>query len=340
VVASQRSANFFSAGTGAAGYPTVDVGVDPGLAGAGYRGTVADLDLRQLRSFLAVAEERNITRAATRLHLAQQAVSVHVQQLERALGVTLFVRTSRGVLLTAAGEALVAGGMPVLADLDALMERVRAVARGQAGRLRLVCKPHATAEFAVEVVEAMEKAVPGIELDLVTVSTLPEELELLTRGAVDAGFLWLPVGDDRLRHAEVRVDPRMVALPVGHRLTGRAAVSLADLADEPVVTARAVVADEVVRHWLVEPRPDGRAAVRGPAAERTEDRLLLVARGRGVWFAPQPISHYFPAPRVRWLPVEDAEPSRLAVVWTPGAPQALVSRLVAEVRAVTGWTPP
>jgi DNA-binding transcriptional LysR family regulator len=299
---------------------------------------MADLDLRLVRSFCAVAEESNITRAAARLHLTQQAVSTQIRLLESLLGATLLVRTSRGVLLTAAGQELAASAGRLIEDATAVVRRVQAAAQGQVGRLRIVSKPHATAEFAVQVIEAMDTAVPGVALDLVTVSTLPEELDLLTTATVDAGFLWLPVGDDRLAHAAVRADPRVVAVAAGHRLAGQDSVTLADLADDPVIVAHGVTSHAVIRHWMAEPRPDGRPAPRGPAVHRIEDALLHVARGHGVWLAPEPISRYFPAPRVRWLPVTDAEPSQLAVVWTPSAPQPLITRLIAEVRTLTGWT--
>jgi DNA-binding transcriptional LysR family regulator len=88
-------------------------------------GTSGALELRHLRSFLMVAQEQNITRAAARLHLAQQAVSVQIQQLERALGTELLVRGSRGVTLTAAGLELAAGVRSVVGELDSLTERVR-----------------------------------------------------------------------------------------------------------------------------------------------------------------------------------------------------------------------
>jgi len=298
---------------------------------------VNDLDTRLLRSFLVVAQEGTITRAAARLHIAQQALSAQVQQLERAFGATLLVRTSRGVRLTRAGDELRAGAEPLLADLDALGTRVRASAQGRAGRLRLVCKPHATAEFALDVVRAMEASAPDIELDLISVSTLPEELAALADGTADASFLWVPTGDARLRYAKVRRDRRLVALPSDHPLAARPTISLAELADEPVIVPQVVVSEEVVRHWLAEPRPDGKPAVRGPAAHRIEDRLMLVARGRGVWLAPEPLARYFPLPGVSWVPVSDAAPSYLAVVWMPGAAEHLISQLVAHVRALTGW---
>jgi hypothetical protein len=67
---------------------------------------------------------------------------------------------------------------------------------------------------------------------------------------------------------------------------------------------------------------------------------MLVARGRGIWLAPEPLSQYFPMPKVTWRPVTDAPPSMLAVVWTPGAPQPLVTGLIAQVRRITGWPRP
>jgi DNA-binding transcriptional LysR family regulator len=290
-----------------------------------------------LRSFAVVAEELNITRAATRLHLAQQAVSAHVRQLEQALDATLLIRTSRGVELTAAGKELAAGASAVLGNLDELAERVRELGGGRRGELRLVCKPHATYEFAVEVANAMEAAMPAVTIELITVSTLPEELRLLRSGDADACFLWLPVGADGLSAEPVRHDQRMVALPTWHRLADRESVTLADLADEPVIVPEVVVSDEVLRHWLGEPRPDGCPAPRGPAAQRIEDRLILVARGKGIWLAPEPLSRYFPANKVTWLPVADAAPSALALVWTPHVPARLAARLLEEVRRITGW---
>ncbi|WP_433887969.1 LysR substrate-binding domain-containing protein [Streptomyces sp. CA-111067] len=212
------------------------------------------------------------------------------------------------------------------------------MAGGLAGRLWLVCKPHATYEFAVTAAEAVESAVPGLAMDLVTVSTLPEELELLWSGGADAAFLWVPTGDERLRYAEVRTDRRMMALPGGHRLAGRTEVTLADLADEPVIVPEVRVSEDVTRHWLAEPRPDGRPALRGPKAPRIEDRLTPVARGRGVWLAPEPLRRYFPMSLVSWAHVTDAAPSRLALCWTARAPEALMARVAAEVRALTGWT--
>ncbi|MYS83917.1 LysR family transcriptional regulator [Embleya scabrispora] len=293
-----------------------------------------DVDVRHLESFIAVAQELNITRAAARVHLTQQAVSGHIQQLERALKVTLLVRTHRGVLLTAAGDELAAGGKAVVAELAELVERVQQVARRQTGSLRLACCPYATSLFAGEVADAMEAAVPGLAVELTTVRTPREELELLEAGSADAAFMWLPVGDTGLRHAVVRTDGRAVAVSRDHRLAGRDRVELADLADEPVVRPDVFASADTERHWMADPRPDGAPAPRGPVVAQIEDALLTVARGRAVWLAPEPLGRWAPPANVRWLAVADAEPSELALVWTEQAPEPLIARLIAEVRAV------
>lgn len=297
---------------------------------------VSDIDLRHLRSFLVVAEKRSITGAGAALHLTQQAVSTHVRQLERALGADLLVRTSRGVLLTAAGEELAAGGAAVVDDVDRLAARVRAVAGALTGTLRLACCPVATTLFAVDVAEALEASVPGLRVELKGVRSPRQERELLRDGRADAAFMWLPVGDAGLHTAVVRTDPRAVALSTRHPLADRPALTLADLTDDPVVRPDVLASPEAERFWLGDPRPDGRPAPRGPVVPTVEDCLLDVGRGRGVWFAPRPLETLLPAGNVRWTEVTDGEPFDLAVLWNDHAPQPLVTRLIAEVRGLVG----
>ncbi|MEW9552355.1 LysR family transcriptional regulator [Nonomuraea sp. NPDC050783] len=297
---------------------------------------MSDIDLRHLRSFLAVAKERSMTRAGTALHLTQQAVSTHVRQLERSLGVVLLVRTSRGVLLTAAGEELATAGATLLDDVAHLAERVRAVAGAQAGTLRLACCPTAASMFAVEVADALEAAVPGLRVTLNGVPTPRHELELLGDGRADVAFMWLPIGGTGLHHAVVRSDPRVVVVSTRHPLADRPAVTLADLADDPVIRPDVLTSPEAERFWLADPRPGGGPAPRGPLVPSVEDCLLEVGRGRGVWLAPQPLHALTSVGNLRWIPISDAEHFDLAVVWPDRAPQPLVTRLIAEVRHVTG----
>ncbi|MCE7000660.1 LysR family transcriptional regulator [Saccharothrix sp. S26] len=298
---------------------------------------MSDIDLRHLRSFLAVARERSITAAGTALHLTQQAVSTHVRQLERALDVALLVRTSRGVLLTAAGEELAAGAATVVDDVARLVARVRAAADAEAGTLRVACCPAATSLFAVDVADVLERAVPGLRVRLIGAQDPKHELALLTDGHADAAFMWLPVGDVGLHHAVVRSDPRSAVLSTRHPLADRPELTLADVAHEPVVRPDVLTSAEAERFWLVDPRPDGRPAPLGPVVPLVADCLFEVGRGRGIWLAPRPLEVLLPAATVRWIPVVDAERFDLAVVWTDRAPQAAITRLIAEVRTITGY---
>ncbi|HEY7263858.1 MAG TPA: LysR family transcriptional regulator [Trebonia sp.] len=296
---------------------------------------MSEVDLRHVRAFLAVAEESSITRAAARMYLTQQALSRQIQILERALGVTLLVRSSRGVLLTAAGEELAAGARILCADVRALVQRVRATARKQSGSLRLVCCPYATTLFTLEVAGAMETAVPGIEVDVTSVATHGEEVSQLIAGEADAAFMWLPAGDDRLDSAPLHEDQRVVAVPETHELAGRSSVSITELADEPVVIGDFFFSEETTRYWIADPRPDGRPAPRGPVVSSMEDCLMQVKRGRGIWLAPEPLARWAGnCSGVRWIPVTGAETFQMAVVWPPHAPTDLVAALVAQARSL------
>jgi DNA-binding transcriptional LysR family regulator len=237
-----------------------------------------DLSLRHLRALLTVAEEASMTRAATRLNLTQQAVSAQIQQLERAVGAKLLTRAHRGVMLTPAGEVVVRQGAAMLAAEESLLEAVARVVRGRPGRLRIAFKAQSTAHFMPRVAEAMHRRLPDVDLEVRSVAILNEEVDLLTSGAADAAFVWLPVGDDRLTATEVLVEQRVVALAPDHRLAGRGQVTLDDLGGEPVIGPHSALPWEVVRFWAVDPRPDGRAAVYGPEARTPEECLQLVRR--------------------------------------------------------------
>ncbi|ACU74623.1 transcriptional regulator, LysR family [Catenulispora acidiphila DSM 44928] len=295
---------------------------------------IDDISLRHLRSFLVVAQESGITRAAVRLHVTQQTLSQQIQNLERALGVTLLVRTSRGVTLTAAGEHLACSGRTLMDDAESLYAGVRAAAAGRVGRLRVATASHPTTQLAIELANAIEADHPGFDVEIHTVLRPVEAMAELHAGTSDAALLWLPTGDPDLRTATFRSDPRAVLLAEGHRLAGSAQVTLADLADDPVVIVDAFGSPAVQAHRIADPRPDGRPAVRGPVVATLEDCLTQIRRGHGVWFAPIAMAEWAVCPGVALVPVTDLEPADLAVAWTAAAPRELVERLVAAARGI------
>ena len=215
------------------------------------------------------------------------------------------------------------------------------MAKERTGTIRLACCPYATGVFAIQVAEAMEAALPGTHVELTSVRTPRLTLEMLETGRADAAFMWLPAGDVGLNDAVIRTDAREVVVPAGHPPAGRDAVTLADLAAEAVVRPAVLTSAEAERHWLADPRPDGSRAPRGPVVDSVEDCMLAVARGHGVWMAPEPLRRSIPVPgNLRWIPVSDGDPFDLAVVWTGRAPAPLIARLVAEAREITGRRDP
>ena len=194
-------------------------------------------ELRQLRYFVAIAEEGSLTRAAARLHIAQQSLSQQVRTLEAQLGVTLFERSSRGVTLTDVGAVLLREARPVLARAERAAEAVRRAAHGEQGELRVGFLSTVANYFMPPVVRAFRERHPGVTLHT-------EDLPIaalvagVRDGTLDAGLSRPPLIDDLATEIVLR-EPVAAVLPEGHRLAGHAELTLADLADEPwVLTPR------------------------------------------------------------------------------------------------------
>jgi DNA-binding transcriptional LysR family regulator len=294
----------------------------------------ADIVPRWIAALIAVADAGSITKAATRMHLTQQAVSAQLNQLERAVDAVLLVRTSRGVALTAAGKALVQHGQPWLAELDRLAEEVRLTGQGRAGRLRLCFKMQSTVHFIPELLRRLAEDAPDIEIETRSVANVPEALRALHSGETDAAFVWLPIADDSLVSADVLTEQRMIALAPDHPLAARDELSLADLRDEPVIGPHRDLPEEVMRFWNVDPRPDGSSPVLGPSANTPEECLLHVNAGRGIWPAPASTAEYFTQRLVEWRPLTDAAPITLGLVWHRDRPPQMLPRLLSLSRSL------
>ena len=299
-----------------------------------------DLNLRLLEALAAVAEEGSMSRAAGRLMMTQQAVSGQIRQLERVVGTPLVRRLSSGVELTPAGQVVLKQGRSLLTATTAMVSEARLVGSGRSGRLRIAFKAQSTAHFMPDVEAALHRVAPDLEVEPLAAHTLLDEIAALVDGTADAAFLWLPIGDDPRFVAHPLMDePRWVALPLGHRLASRSALTIADLAGEPVVGPRDGMPPAVVRFWFIDPRPDGTRAVYGPQGRTPEECLHLVAAGRGCWIAPASTAAYFPYPRLAWLPLVDADPLQLALLWPRHSANPMLDVLLEESRRVTRVTP-
>jgi DNA-binding transcriptional LysR family regulator len=194
-----------------------------------------DLNLRDIRAFIAVAQTGSFTRAAARLHLSQPALTVQIRRLEETVGLRLFDRNSRNVALTPTGRELLPVLQKSLHDMEHVLLDARALSEGASGTVRIACLPTFAASALPELVQELKKAVPRVGFqvrDVVAsmVNTLVrnEEADIgLTGGELnDAGLEVLHAGVDRL----------VAVLPKQHALARRRRpLTLADLADQPLV---------------------------------------------------------------------------------------------------------
>jgi DNA-binding transcriptional LysR family regulator len=192
-------------------------------------------ELRHLRVFLAVARERNFTRAAEQLHLAQQAVSKSIAQLERELGVELFERTSREVRPTAAGEALLADAEDVLAAADAAFARARDHGRGLAGALSVGMTAAVGPGIVDGALAALRREAPSLSIAMREIR--PREIEtMLADRRLDVVLARSTRPAPGIDLVELPPTPAALVVPEGHRLAGRDAVELSAIDGERLLT--------------------------------------------------------------------------------------------------------
>jgi len=241
------------------------------------------MELRQLRSFVAVAEELHFRRAAERLHLAQPSVSQQIRALEAELGVALLDRNRRGVSLTPAGAVLLLEARDLLTRAEHAAALARATGAGERGRLRMSLTRSLTGGIAGAIVAAYRERHPEVELVL-SLGTTMLHVEQLHAGELDVAFVRPPLEDPGLEELRLEREPMVCVLPKGHRLTRRATVRPADLRGEPLVwwpEAHGPGAWREVRREVCGDPPWPPLA----RAEPEEERIVsAVAEGAGISF--------------------------------------------------------
>jgi DNA-binding transcriptional LysR family regulator len=187
-------------------------------------------DLRQLRYFVAVAEESSYTRAAERLTISQQSLSQQITLLERMLGVKLFDRDTRGTGLTAVGALFLPEARAVLARAEEAVDVVARAARGEIGSLCLAFLATTTNYLLPPVVRAVRQRLPELRLTTEE-TTIAPLVEGLFKGRYDVAFTRPPLVDG-LESRTLVSEPVCAVLPEGHPLAGRSELTLGELAGE------------------------------------------------------------------------------------------------------------
>src|SRR5262249_23590127 len=249
------------------------------------------MDLRQLRYFIAVAEEGRIARAAERLGMQQPPLSQQIKAIERELDVQLFRRRPRGVELTDAGRTFLENARVMLAHLDHTFETTRRTARGEQGRICIGVTPTGPFHpFAPRVIRAFREAFPLVSLTLEECLT-NDLIERLQNEKVDVAFLRTPVANPgEFAISLLLEEPMVVALPSGHVLArsndGGAALSLKVLAGETFLLYGRPAWLGQYEAIIAACRAAGFSPRVGQEAPPVTSTLGLVAAGLGISFVP------------------------------------------------------
>jgi DNA-binding transcriptional LysR family regulator len=276
---------------------------------------MTDLDLRLVRYFTVVAEQCHFGRAATALHITQPSLSRQVQRLEQEVGARLFDRTSQGTRLTEAGEAF--------------LPRAKALLRSAAqatAHARAAAEPHritvgfTSGLIVTAAVRALRHRRPDADVQTAHLDWGDIRAAILDH-RVDAVVTRLPFPTDGLHVTVLHDEPRVLVVPLDHRLAGKESVTLDDIADEPLPR----VADPVRNaFWRIDPRPDGRPAPDGPLIEAMEDKFELVAAGEAVAISARTVGTFL-RPDLVAIPLEGVEPSHVVLATRAGDRGRLVT---------------
>jgi DNA-binding transcriptional LysR family regulator len=197
-----------------------------------------DLNLRDIRAFIAVAQAGSFTRAAVRLHLSQPALTVQIRRIEETVGARLFDRNSRSVALTPLGRDLLPVLQKSLGDMEQVLHDARALSDGSTGTVRLACLPSFAASLLPDLIQEFRRELPDVSFQLrdvvasvVNALVRNEDVDVgLTGGEVtDASLEVLYAGEDRL----------CVVCPEGHPLTAERRIGLGEIVRFPLVLTAA-----------------------------------------------------------------------------------------------------
>ncbi|KAJ54769.1 LysR family transcriptional regulator [Actibacterium mucosum KCTC 23349] len=247
------------------------------------------MELRRLRYFIALAEEKHFGRAATRLQIAQPPLSRAISALEDEVGAQLFDRSRSQIKLTQAGEVFEGHARHLVDRLDSAYRETRAVGQGSAGRLRLAFVGSASYGVLPTLIKSYRSHYPEVELALSAMNNAALH-SALVQGEIDLAVARPSLQDDELRSQELSMEPLILAIPDNSPLAAKSALSFRDLADQTLVLyprrPRPSYADQVLAICAregFEPR----------ATEMAQDyqtAISLVSVGAGIAVVPKSVS--------------------------------------------------
>lgn len=286
------------------------------------------MEQRQLRRFVAVADELHFTCAAERLGIPQPALSLQIRQLEAEVGVALFRRTKRRVELTAAGQVLLTEARRALAQLDWAVGAARRAEQGEVGRLALGFVGPAAYSVLPPILHAFHARFPAVELDV----------DELNTGRLHVGLLRPPAPADRdgLVIEPLVREAVVVALQRRHPLAGDRIVHLRDLADEPLLLFRRDLEPTLYDTCWRLCAEAGITPCILHAANPLHLIVSLVAAGLGFAFVPASVRN-LQRPDVVYRPLKPQPPNVVvAAAWRADEPSPVLRAFIEVMREVVG----
>ncbi|HEX8648726.1 MAG TPA: LysR family transcriptional regulator [Thermoleophilaceae bacterium] len=294
-------------------------------------GELQGVEVRHLEAFVLLAEELNFTRAAERLHIAQQALSSRISQLEERLGVELFRRDKRTVELSAAGEAFRPRAEQALAEIAGAVSAVAQVKSGKAGRLVIGLTSMTSLTSAQELIRRFSADHPEVDVEVRTVPW-PDPSAGVVGGHVDIGVVRPPFTGEGVRLHTLLSEPIVAVLPADHPLAGSAEVRAEQIVDEPWVHLPDT--DPAFEEfWTLAAHRDGPKRIGAVIGDFDELFMAVSARG-SIGTVPGDVAQALAGawPGLSFVPVSDAEPCTVAVAWQADRETPLVRAFVEMAR--------
>ena len=261
-----------------------------------------DLNLREIRAFIAVAQTGSFTRAAGRLHLSQPALTVQIRRLEDIVGTRLFDRNSRSVALTPVGRELLPVLQKSLHDMENVLHDARALSEGTRGQIRIACLPSFAASVLPDFILAFRNTMPTVAFTIrdVVASVVNQ---LVRNEDVDLGLTGGDVSDPALEVLHAGEDRLCVICPSGHPLTRKRRVHVEDVARFPVVLTAAGTSVRAVVDAAFEDAGCTPALTCEPTYMMTA--VALVRAGLGVTILPVSAREIRAEPTLVSRPIDD-----------------------------------
>jgi len=244
------------------------------------------MDLRHLKYFLAVAEELNIGKAATRLHISQPPLTRNIRALEEEFGVDLFVRTTKGVELTQAGAMFKEEAANIRMLLEAAIDRVQRAGEGKLGRIDVAIFGSAIYDIIPKLLQDFKNKLPGVNIVLHTMNK-SEQIEALRQRRITVGFNRMTSPEPDIGRELVATERLFVVLPEGHHLAKLVAIPFRALGEHPLVLFPNVGRPNFIDRVLELCKQQGFEPDIAQEVGDAVTGIALVARGFGITLIPE-----------------------------------------------------